>query len=348
MGNKILIVSLGRNNSLPVYAKSIYSNLDIKSFDVLLSAQSEVQYEGPNKIVINTYQTTVQFVWGTLIYLPFIFLSLIPRIYREYKTLYLPYMHFWDLPFIALFKILGRKVVLTVHDGELHKGEDGIVLKTLNYLEIKLADSLIFLTPYVQKNVISRFNITKPFYIVPHGLLGSPDVIDRSTRKIGKNLLFLGRISPYKGVGMLMDAIQHMGAVDKLIIAGKSIYKVNYIQHPKIEIRDEYLTEDEITGLLNWADVLVLPYLEASQSGVIALGINATIPMVCTNVGGLTDQLSANEAIFVEPDSNSLQQGINKLLCDEVLYHKIVDNLKHKKQSLSWQQIAAQVQGILH
>ncbi|RZJ86782.1 MAG: glycosyltransferase [Chryseobacterium sp.] len=344
---KTLILSLGRNNSLPVYAKEIYSNLPTDSFDVLLSKQSETKYLGSNRIEIHTYENKLQFILNTIFYLPFFLCVFSLKIFKRYKKLYLPYMHFWDLPFILVFKMLKRKIILTVHDGELHKGENGFLLRMLNRLEIMLADELIFLTPHVEKIVRTKYKVKKPLHIVPHGLLGERGIKVKERRRESGNLLFLGRISPYKGVELLMKTAENLNYFENLIIAGKSIYKLDYLRNAKIKIQDKYLSEAEITALLEWADVLVLPYLEASQSGVIPLGINAAIPMVCTNVGGLRDQLENDEAVFVEPNEHSLKAGIETLLNDTDLYNAIIAKLRHKKESLSWGTISEKVQRIL-
>ncbi|RZL46558.1 MAG: glycosyltransferase [Pedobacter sp.] len=256
-------------------------------------------------------------------------------------------MHFWDLPFVLFFKMLNRKIILTVHDGELHMGENGLLLRILNRLEIMLADELIFLTPHVRMLVANKYKLGKPTYVIPHGLLGESNIKMKENRKNSGNLLFLGRISRYKGVELLTNAVAQVQNFDRLIIAGKSIYKVDRVMNKKIEIRDKYLSEKEITALLEWADVLVLPYLEASQSGVIPLGINAAIPMVCTNVGGLRDQLENDEAVFVDPNEQALKIGIETLLNDADLYNEIVTKLKHKKESLSWGTISEKVEMVL-
>lgn len=344
---KVLILSLGRNNALPGYAKSIYSHLNQEDFDVMLSRQTLTPYAGKNKIEIDTYSNGKEFSLRTLVYLPWVFFSLVPRMYKEYNVLYLPYMHFWDLPFILFFKLLGRPVILTVHDGVLHKGEDGFFARVQNRMELRMADELIFLTNYVKEAVYGLYRFKKPFYVVPHGLIGEDFIKPVNRTAPGKTLLFLGRISPYKGVELLIETVAGMENVSRLIIAGKSIYNIQYLQNPRIEVHDKYLSEEEIAQYIAAADVLVLPYLEASQSGVIALGITAAIPMVCTNVGGFHEQLGPNEAVFVNPDKASLKEGISTLLNNNTLYQDIVRRLEAKRQTLSWAVIAKQVAEII-
>ncbi len=340
---KTLILSIGRTNSLPLYAKYIIENSNIQERDFIVSKQSDYTINSLGEIAINTYKNKKEFLLRTLFYLPFKFVSLIPKLYKEYDVLYLPYMHFWDLPFILFFKILKRKVVITAHDGILHDGENGKLLSFLNKFEIKSADELIVLTEFVKQLIIKKFQYKNKIHVIPHGLIENK-FIKRKDQTGSKNLLFLGRISKYKGVELLIESVSEISeSIDKLIIAGKSIYNINYGNHPKIEIQDNYLSDQEIGELLSWADVLILPYLEGSQSGVIALAINAELPMVCTNVGGFKEQLENDEAIWVSPNKESLKEGILSIINNVDLQNKIKFKLKQKKEVLSWAQITKQL-----
>lgn len=67
----------------------------------------------------------------------------------------------------------------------------------------------------------------------------------------------------------------------------------------------------EIGGLLAWSDAVILPYREASQSGVAAAAMAAGRPVIATRVGGLREQLSkAGQVVLCEPDADSLARGI--------------------------------------
>lgn len=343
---KTLILSMGRTNSFPIYAKNILENLEKNKFDVIVSKQSNCSIEGKNVIKIDTYSNKINFIIRTVLYLPYRFLTLLPKLYKEYDTLYLPYMHYWDWPFIIFFKLLKRKIINTAHDGLLHKGDNGIVLDFLNKVEIKISDELIVLTDYVKDLVVKNFKYNKPIYVVPHGLLENQYIDQNKTEDEGKRVLFLGRVSKYKGVEMLIESILKT-SFENLIIAGKSNYKIEYIKDNRINIIDKYLTEKEIGELLTWANILVLPYLEASQSGVISLGISAELPMVCTNVGGFGEQLESDEAIWVNPNANELSSGIEYILGNLDERKRLIEKMKTKKTTLSWRTISHKISNII-
>lgn len=348
--HKILIISLGRKNSLPIYASSIYEYFNSASFDLILSKDSYYELDFSEKrfnvTKIKTYNSSIQFLIYSLFYLPFPLLMTFFKM-RRYNVLYLPYFHFWNLHFILLFRLFGKRVVYTVHDGVLHTGENSFLPRILNNLSIRCATELIFLTNYVQALVTNKFNLKKRTHVIPHGILNKNKTdYKRDINK--KNVLFFGRISKYKGVEMLMESFDKMNNPDaKLIIAGESIYEIQYLKKENITIIDRYIEDMEIDKLFYEATILVIPYLEATQSGVISLGINYEVPMICTQTGGLQEQLNEDEAVWVKPEIESIKEGMEMLLNDKLLYNKLVNKLKIKKTELSWEEISKQTFNIL-
>ena len=345
MKNKIMILSFGRTGSLPLYSDSIVLHFPKESYDYYKSKYAIEGISISNQKSLVTYKSAFSFILNTLFILPFYSIVLLPKIVKNYRILYLPYFHLWNLPFILLFRILGREVILTVHDGVLHKGENGFLIQQYSNLNIRLSSKLIFLTNYVKDNVEKKLKLIKPSIIVPHGLIETISLVD-SPSKInrGKNILFIGRISPYKGVELLAEVIDDIrDKIDKCIIAGKSIYELKIKDTEKLNIQDKYLSDLEIGKLLNWADILVLPYLEATQSGVITLGICSELPMVCTNVGGFCEQLDQDECVWVEPNKDSLKKGLVHLIEDQFQRDYLIKQMHKKKTSLSWDRISLQI-----
>ncbi|PQL92180.1 glycosyltransferase family 4 protein [Apibacter sp. wkB309] len=345
MSSKIMILSLGRTGSLPLYSDNIVLHFPENSYDYYKSKYAIEGISIPNQKSLITYKSAFSFILNTLFILPFYSLVLLPKIVKNYRILYLPYFHLWNLPFILLFRLLGRDVILTVHDGILHKGENGFLLQQYSNLNIRLSSKLIFLTNYVKVNVEKTLKLIKTSIIVPHGLIETISLVD-SPSKInrGKNILFIGRISPYKGVELLAEVIEDIrDKIDKCVIAGKSIYELKIKDTDKLKIQDKYLSDIEIGGLLNWADILVLPYLEATQSGVITLGISSELPMVCTNVGGFNEQLDQDECIWVEPNKDSLKKGLVHLIENQSQRDYLIKKMHKKKLSLKWDTISLQI-----
>lgn len=345
---KILILSLGRTGSLPIYGEEISSRFKNQNFDILVSKDRTQKRKLINAIEIKTYKNKFTFILNTLIYFPIKFLFFMPKIYKKYSVLYLPYKHFWDLPFILLFKILNRKIVFTVHDGILHKGEKNIITQGLMYIRLKYATEFIFLTSYVKRLVENKYNNLKKSHIIPHPIIENSFFVEKEQIVNTKNLLFLGRIDRYKGVEMLMNsAVKSSLFFDELIIAGKSTYSFNTLKSQKIKTIDKYLSEEEIGTLLSWADILILPYTEATQSGVIALGIFAEKPMICTRVGGFSEQLNDDECFWSDVDEYDLAKVIKEAFCNLKKCEEIKQKLKEKKRNLSWETISMKIEKLL-
>lgn len=345
---KVLILSLGRTGSLPYYGETISSYFKNLDYTILVSKNRSINKPVENSVSINTYTNKFNFITNTLIYLPFLFVKYFIKIFKEYDVLYLPYKHFWDIPFIIIFKILGKKVLFTVHDGELHKGEKNLITQGLNNFRMKSASELVFLTNYVKDLVSNKFNINKVSHIIPHPIIENKYVDLNEQKKPSNNVLFLGRIDKYKGVELLMDSVLEIEEhFDELVIAGKSLYDIKYISHPKITVNDKYLTNREIGELLTWADLLVLPYTEATQSGVIALGIYAELPMLCTNVGGFKEQLEEDECLWCEPNKNSIQKGLVDFFKNRIDRKEIITKMKQKKKELSFSNTSKKIEDIL-
>ncbi|MEI7581037.1 glycosyltransferase family 4 protein [Runella sp.] len=334
---KFLIISLGRK-ALEEHTKNMALCFSTNDFDLICSRYSETDYQIPNIVfTTKTYQSLVSFIINSIFILP-IFLLRLLKIHRHYDIVYFPTVHPWNFAIIVLWRLLGKKTILTIHDAELHPGEENIVLQLSLKFSMRLTSHLLFLTNYVQKTAYKKLSLKTPFRIIPQGLLPLPDIELRNTRK-GKNILFLGRISKYKGVDLLIKAVNEMpvDSYDSLTIAGMPIYDVTIPKdNPKIKLHAKYMSEKEMSNFLNQADIIVLPYIEASQSGVILLATLAEKPIICSRVGGLNEQLSNEECLFINPQKEEIKNAIRELLTNDLLYSSIQTALKKKKKDLTW------------
>ncbi|MGI0406301.1 glycosyltransferase family 4 protein [Helicobacter himalayensis] len=244
-----------------------------------------------------TYTNKLTFVLNSLFILPFIFIKLC-FIAKRYDVLYLPHFHFWNIVFIFAFRLHNKPVVLTEHDGIVHLGDELPLQQALINACIKHSTHIIFLTHYVKSLVSPKLLKGKQISIIPHGIFAFEGLhTKQKTYKNKPTLLFFGRVSKYKGIELLLEAISTIPetSFNKLIIAGKSSYTYNISNLKesvvkKIEIIDAFLPQQKIVELFNQAHILIMPYLEASQSGVAAVGIANAMPTICTDVGGLKEQ----------------------------------------------------------
>ena len=348
-GKRFFIFAVGRKGGCTEYAYNVISNFSANSYDLYLSKFYKKKVNLNNVCRIYTYKSIFAFFINSIFYLPFILIGIFYNIIRKkYSSVYFPYFHHWNIFILLLFKICGKKTIVTVHDGILHSGDGFPFDQLLSNLIIRLADKVIFLTVHVQNITKNNLNFNIESKIIPHGIINLEGIkgeirIQKPTTKI----LFIGRINKYKGVENLIKAISmlNIDIYDKLTIVGKVSYSIERPDSNKIEIIDKWVDDSEFAYYINSNDILVLPYLEATQSGVVSVGIDGCIPMVCTRVGGLIEQLEENEeAIFTDTNPESLKQGIIQLIRDKSLYEKISCNLYKKKGNLTWKNISKEIQ----
>lgn len=127
--------------------------------------------------------------------------------------------------------------------------------------------------------------------------------VNKNTQKC--NILFFGLIRPYKGLKYLVEAYKKLDhSKFSLTIAGE-IWEDDTIKKEissDINFIPRYITDKEVIELFNKADVLVLPYLRASQSGVAHIGTAYGIHLVATPLGGLRESLKGYAGIkFIKP-----------------------------------------------
>ena len=136
------------------------------------------------------------------------------------------------------------------------------------------------------------------------------------------NVLFFGRIYPYKGLDVLiksMALVTRQFSDIRVVIAGEgdnfSNYRRQMVDPKFFEVRNRYIPDKEAAQLFIDADIVVLPYVEASQSGVLAIANAFAKPVIVTNVGELGRAVVDGVSGLVVPpaDERSLADAILKL-----------------------------------
>lgn len=248
----------------------------------------------------------------------------------------------WERAILGIWKTSGLPSFTVIHDGVMHKGEKNAVQQKLLIQLMKMSSHLIFLSRYVKELTKEELGIDKPSIIAPHGLIdyGKLPPLKKSEKPM---LLFFGRISKYKGVELLLEAIKKVPdeLYDKLIVAGKWLYpNATDCNTDKVIIVDKKLSADEITHCIALSDILILPYIEATQSGVATLAINYLIPSIATEVGAFREQLNDNTTVFVHPDAAELAAAITGLLKNPERLESMKEALKRLRAEYSWERIA--------
>lgn len=167
-----------------------------------------------------------------------------------------------------------------------------------------------------------------------------------------KTLLFFGLVRDYKGLDVLIDAFEGLDESYQLVIAGE-VYsgKEKYLDQSgrsaakeRIFFFDRYIPDDEVPILYSAADVCVLPYRSATQSGVTAASFHFEVPVIATNVGGLKESVGDKGLgnIVEEADPSLLRQAIIDFYTDGKA-EAFVSNIRAEKQNNSWDHFATEL-----
>jgi glycosyltransferase involved in cell wall biosynthesis len=144
----------------------------------------------------------------------------------------------------------------------------------------------------------------------------------REPARDGRTILFFGKVRKYKGLEVLLRAMPKvLGQVEcQLKIVGEfydSIEKyLDLIRELNLEksvhIDDRYVPNEEVSGIFESADVLVLPYLSATQSAVAQIALRNGLPLIASRTGGLAEVIdeNVNGLLCFPGDADSLASQI--------------------------------------
>ena len=161
-----------------------------------------------------------------------------------------------------------------------------------------------------------------------------------------RNLLFFGLIREYKGLDILLRALRLLDSRYRLIIAGEPYgsfekYQALIDADPdpsRIFLYPQYIRDSEVKKYFSAADLTVLPYRSATQSGISAVSNHFELPMVVTDVGGLKETIGDRGTGLVceECTPECVAAAIERYFEEPELRESMVENIKKENERLSW------------
>jgi glycosyltransferase involved in cell wall biosynthesis len=204
--------------------------------------------------------------------------------------------HVWGLALRRAAARAGIRTLLIVHDADPHPGERRPLLDGLTRREIRGSDVIVTFSNHVADRLVARGDAPEARIARLYHPIFRFGATATSQRHAPFRLLFFGRILPYKGVGMLLQAFARLRAVGAdialtVVGRGRIDAAAALLIQPGLTIRTGWVAPDAVGGILAEADAVALPYLEASQSGVAAAAYGAGLPVIATPAGGLAEQV---------------------------------------------------------
>lgn len=250
--------------------------------------------------------------------------------------------------------LFGSKACVTIHDPFPHTGEH-TRRKSIGYwATMHFYKYFILLNDNQVDEFVTYYGIRKHRILVNH--MGTNDslrlfpVNKKSDKK--RNVLFFGRISPYKGIEYLLEAMKSVHEIlpdVTLTIAGggrcyfdKSVYETL----PYINIINRYIPLDELAQLIEDSNVVCCPYTDATQSGVVLSAFALSKPVIATNVGGMGNYIEDGKTgVLVEKtkDAQAIADAIVKYFSEPNSEEQMRANIIKLGQEtdLNWDKIAA-------
>ena len=235
---------------------------------------------------------------------------------------------FFDRTILMLYyKVLGKKIALTAHNVNQARrdSKDSWLNRTTLKIQYRLCDHIFVHTQKMKDELCQDFDVPEnAVTVIRHPVNDAfPDTELTPTeakRRLGlrvdeKAILFFGRIRPYKGIEYLLDAFRILSADVpanyRLIVAGEPkkgseeyLHEIRQsikkdFNQGQVILRIQFIPDEEMELYLKGADVLVLPYKEIFQSGVLFLAYSFGLPVVATDVGSFREEIVEGSTGFL-------------------------------------------------
>lgn len=260
---------------------------------------------------------------------------------------------FWGETIYKACREEGVKSLLVVHEATPHPREPfymNLMKKAGLPKSITGADHLVTLTDHVKRIVMDKYSVSdSDISVIPHGIFSyyTASSPQKLPEKGLTRIIYFGRIEYYKGLDLLVDAYSKLEKAHSNLIlevwgsGSLADVKEKLTELQNVKIENRWVGESEIPKIFEQAHICVLPYRDASQSGIVGIASDAGVPIVATPAAGLVEQLKGAGAIIADDiNADALCDAIHELLQNSELYSKLSEKSIHYAKSLQWDSIA--------
>lgn len=255
-------------------------------------------------------------------------------------------------------------IILTEHDPAPHAGERMLVKLNWSFARSLLepiSSKIIVHGKNLREILLSRGIPGEKISVIPHGDYSyytqwRDESIDSNTETI----LFFGSIKEYKGLDYLIKAIpavcSHCPKTKVIIAGGGDFSKYEAMEEYQryrsvFEVHNDYIPDEAVAPLFQRATVVVLPYIDASQSGIIPVAYAFKKPVIVTDVGSIAEVVEQGKTGVIIPpkDEKALADAVITLLSNTQARDEMGQNAyTFMKENLSWVTIAKKMHAVYH
>jgi glycosyltransferase involved in cell wall biosynthesis len=266
--------------------------------------------------------------------------------------------HVWTRSVLLFFTTPGVPKMLSIHDALIHEGE--LVRRDYQVRRAAIARTrrLLFYSRYSQ-HAFAHLGYARPSSVVPLGVKEifrewpGPDLSERE-----HTLLFFGRLAHYKGLQVLYAALPAIAArVPRLrvVVAGAPVEGYQPPPPPPLpagvvlETCFHKVEMPRVRQLFQQASVVVAPYLDASQSGVVQTAFSFRKPVIASAIGGLPEAVrDGMTGLLVPPgDAAALADAAASLLLNHQLRRQMIEAIGQAEcLEFGWAPIARQLMDV--
>jgi glycogen(starch) synthase len=259
----------------------------------------------------------------------------------------------------AVARLHRLPLVLTVHTSLRHTLAVGdlrsAVLKTLGGPIERWGEAVLVITPRLYRLLASEGIDENRIHLIPPGV--NPSLFEGPFEdpfaSIGRpRVLFVGRLSPQKGVSTLVAAaglLEHPSA-QVLLVGDGPERKALEREAKRIGVGDHmhfvgFLAHDRLPAVLVHADLLVLPSIYEELGTVLLEAMQAALPIVASNIGGIPDVIEDGvNGLLVPPgEPEALARAIDRLLADRDLARRLSEGAHERAKDYDWEVLAERV-----
>jgi D-inositol-3-phosphate glycosyltransferase len=266
------------------------------------------------------------------------------QIYHIFNFSYKEYIYY------KTAKFLGAKIISICHDPKPLRGTNKLFIA--NYILRNASNQIVVHNDYSSEVLTKLYACRNNIHVIPHGVSFNSrekeiDIFYNEGINIpsSKNiLLFFGQLKEAKGLDLLLKAFNYLDDSFYLVIAGKddlnlwSKYSkiVDESHSPRLIKLFRFIKDDERSFLINRSNLVVLPYKEIYQSGVLTTVIRFGKPILASNLRPnlFYSDYYQNIFFFESSDTNDLVNSINRFFYESSNYQE--KEVRNNIEDLSW------------